>query len=76
MVFITCRKAKSMLSRLIDRACTGEEIIITHGNRIAARLVPLARTHRKRQRGSLKGTLHVGPEFFEPLPPEELTRWE
>jgi hypothetical protein len=24
----------------------------------------------------LKGKLVVGPEFFEPLPPEELHRWE
>ena len=28
------------------------------------------------QPGALRGRLHVGPEFFEPLADKELARWE
>jgi hypothetical protein len=30
----------------------------------------------QRKPGSMKGILKVGPEFFEPLPEEELKSWE
>jgi hypothetical protein len=29
-----------------------------------------------RRPGAWKGKIHVGAEFFEPLPPDELERWE
>jgi hypothetical protein len=29
-----------------------------------------------RQCGSLRGQISLGPEFFEPLPEEELALWE
>jgi hypothetical protein len=29
----------------------------------------------KRQFGVLRGKISIGPEFFEPLPPEELELW-
>jgi len=34
----------------------------------AARVVSVHKVKGKRQPGSLKGKLRVGPEFFEPLP--------
>lgn len=30
----------------------------------------------RRKYGSLKGLVKIGPEFFEPLPEEELKLWE
>ena len=30
----------------------------------------------KRQFGAMRGQFSIGPEFFEPLPPEELDPWE
>jgi hypothetical protein len=41
-----------------------------------ARLVAVGEVKGKRQPGSLKGTLQVGPEFFAPLPENELSHWE
>jgi prevent-host-death family protein len=76
MPVITIHDAKTNLSRLIKQAEDGEEIIIARGDKPVARLVPLGEIKGKRQPGSLKGKLHVGPEFFEPLPPEELAGWE
>jgi prevent-host-death family protein len=76
MSVVTIHKAKTNLSQLIKKASAGEEIIIARGDKPVARLVPLGETKGKRQPGSLKGKLHVGPEFFEPLPPNELSEWE
>ena len=61
----TIHEAKRNLSRLIEKAREGEEIIIARGSKPVARLVALADTRGRRQPGSLKGKLSVGPEFFE-----------
>ena len=76
MPTITIHRAKTNLSRLIERAAAGEEIIIARGSKPVARLVPIGAVKGKRQPGSLKGKLEIGPEFFEPLSEEELSRWE
>jgi prevent-host-death family protein len=73
---VTIHEAKTNLSRLIEQACEGEEIIISRGSEPVARLVALADAKGRRRPGSLKGKLHVGKEFFEPLPAEELSEWE
>jgi prevent-host-death family protein len=76
MTTITIHKAKTNLSRLIKQACRGEEIVIARGSEPMVRLVPIGDPKGNRKPGALKGKLKVGPEFFEPLPPEELKFWE
>jgi prevent-host-death family protein len=76
MAIITIHEAKTNLSRLIKKASAGEEIIISRGDKPVARLVPFGEAKGQRQPGSLKGKLRVGPEFFAPLPPEELAAWD
>jgi antitoxin (DNA-binding transcriptional repressor) of toxin-antitoxin stability system len=68
--------AKTHLSDLVARAEAGEEVILARGKEPAVRLVPVPREERRRRPGRLKGRLVVGPEFFEPLPEEELALWE
>ncbi len=70
---VNVHEAKTHFSQLLDRAHSGEEIIIAKGGTPYARLVPLA-PPRPREPGLLKGKL--GVEFFEPLPDEELKAWE
>jgi prevent-host-death family protein len=72
----TIHQAKTNLSRLIEKASEGEEVIIARGSKPVARVVPVGEVKGKRQPGSLKGKLCVGPEFFEPLPVSELSTWE
>jgi len=72
MQVVTIRHARTTLSRLIKKASAGEDVIIARGDQPVARLVPFREVKGKRQPGSLKGKLHVGSEFFAPLPPEEL----
>ena len=76
MSIVTIHQAKTNLSRLIEKASEGEEVIIARGSKPVARLVPVGEVKGKRQPGSLKGKLRVGPEFFEPLPVSELSGWE
>lgn len=65
---VNVHEAKTHLSRLLERAHRGEEIVIAKGGEPYARLVPLATRPAKREAGSLKGLVSVSAEFFEPLP--------
>ncbi len=40
------------------------------------RLVAIEKEQFERKPGAWKGKIKIGPEFFEPLPPEELEGWE
>ena len=72
----TIHQAKTNLSRLIERAERGEEVVISRGKKPVVRLVPVAPAPGKRVPGMFKGEFAVGPSFFEPLPPEEMEGWE
>jgi prevent-host-death family protein len=63
--------AKTQLSRLVDRAADGEEIIIAKSGKPRARLVPLAKKVRRRP-GIWKGKIWVAKDFDAPLPLEIL----
>jgi prevent-host-death family protein len=76
MATVKIHHAKTHLSRLIEKACEGEEIIIARGNEPLVRLQPLRANKGQRKPGSWKGKLIVGREFFEPLPEAELKAWE
>ncbi|MGH8426747.1 MAG: type II toxin-antitoxin system Phd/YefM family antitoxin [Gammaproteobacteria bacterium] len=71
---INVHEAKTHLSRLLDRAHAGEEIMLGKAGKPYARLVPLEKPAEKRRPGRLKGRLD--PAFFDPLPEEELDAWE
>lgn len=73
MAQVNVHEAKTHLSRLLERAHAGEEIVIAKNGEPYARLVPLARP-KARTPGLLAGT--VEDAFFEPLPAEELDAWE
>ena len=71
---VNVHEAKTQFSKLLERAHAGEEIILAKAGRPYARLVPLPPEPQGRAPGRLKG--RVGPEFFAPLPEEELEAWE
>jgi prevent-host-death family protein len=76
MPVVNVHAAKTNLSRLIERACAGEDILIARNNEPVVRLVPVQGQQPRRQRGSLEGQVIVPDSFFDPLPPEELEEWE
>ncbi|MEA2220395.1 MAG: hypothetical protein QOJ35_3021 [Solirubrobacteraceae bacterium] len=63
-------EAKSQLSRLVDLAESGEEVIIQRSGRPVARLVALARRRPIADAfGALKGEIELADDFDE-LPPD------
>jgi prevent-host-death family protein len=69
-------EAKTQLSKLVERAANGEEVIIAKAGQPKARLVPLARRVRNRKPGDWKGRLVIEPDFDAPLPEEVLAAFE
>jgi len=76
MTVVTIHNAKTNLSQLLARVEAGEEIIVARGKEPIARIVPFEQRPAKREFGAMRGIITVGPEFFEPLPAEELDGWE
>jgi prevent-host-death family protein len=76
----TVHAGKTHLSKLIERAEKGEEIVIARGKKPVVRLVPMdvpAHVLRRRAFGVLKGKLKLPDAFFSAsLPEEELKGWE
>jgi len=71
------KSAANRLSKLVQRAESGEEIVLLRGTKPVAQIVPITpRPRVKRKFGHLKGLAKIGPEFFDPLPEDELKAWE
>ena len=69
-------EAKTSLSRLVDRAAAGEEIIIAKAGKPLAKLVPLGPSARPRAPGGWEGTVRIAADFDAPLPDEVLDLFE
>lgn len=65
-------EAKTRLSRLVDEAAAGEEIVIAKAGVPRARLVPFATKTRPRRPGGSKGRIRISADFDAPLPPDVL----
>jgi len=74
-MYVGVHEAKSTLSRLLARVEAGEEVVIARSGRPIARLVPIARDEPHRRPGTWAGQLHIGADFDDPLPEEELAGW-
>jgi prevent-host-death family protein len=73
---VSLYQAKTQLSRLVDRAAEGEEIVISKSGRPLARLVPLEDTRKLRVAGRGKGMWRVGRDFDAPLPDTVVREFE
>lgn len=65
---VNLHAAKTHLSRLIDRAAAGEEIVIARHGKPVARLVAWTAPSQPRMPGLLRGRLEIAPDFDAPLP--------
>jgi prevent-host-death family protein len=72
METVNIHQAKTHLSRLVERAERGEEIIIARSGRPVARLVPLAQAAERRVFGQMRGQITVSDDFDDPLPDDLL----
>ena len=67
---VNIHQAKTHLSRLLERAEAGEEIIIARNGRPVAKLVPYRPRRAPRKLGQWKGQIWIAPDFDET--PEEI----
>lgn len=72
---VTVHAAKTHLSRLIQEACDGHEIVIARRDVPVARLVPVRGAPTRRKFGAMKGKATVTDAFFQPLDADELASW-
>jgi antitoxin (DNA-binding transcriptional repressor) of toxin-antitoxin stability system len=68
----TIHKAKTQLSRLIEKACRGEEVIIARGKVPVVQLVAIGNKSSRRTPGAWKGLISYTPDAFDPLTDQEL----
>jgi prevent-host-death family protein len=56
-------EAKARFSELVQRAVSGQEVVIARDNRPLLRLVPLTPAGGRRTPGSAKGRVWMAPDF-------------
>ena len=66
-------EAKAQLSRLLDAALAGEEVVLARAGRPLVRLVPV-QTPAPRELGFLP--MEVPDALYEPLDDDELAHWQ
>jgi prevent-host-death family protein len=76
MSTINIYEAKTQLSRLVDEAAAGEDVIIARGGKPVARLTRLQPPRRTLRFGLLKGKVKVAADFDAPLPAAVLLQFE
>ena len=69
-------RRESQLSRLLDAAAAGEDVVIAKAGKPIARLVPVGQNQERRRLGTLAGKLHVPDDFDDPLPDDILADFE
>jgi prevent-host-death family protein len=73
---VNIHEAKTHLSRLVEDASEGEEIVIAKAGKPMARLVPVEPKRKRRKLGWLRGKLEVPETFDAPLPDEVMREFE
>ena len=65
MTLVNMHEAKTHLSRLVERAGAGEEIVIAKAGKPMVRLVPCEPARKRREFGKYKGQIVMAPDFDE-----------
>lgn len=72
---VNMHEAKSTLSKLVEEAEAGEEIILARAGEPVVRLVPV-RAAKQRTLGQWKGRVRMAEDFDAPLPADVLDSFE
>jgi prevent-host-death family protein len=60
---VNMHQAKSSLSRLVERALAGEEVVIARNGRPLVQLVPVQKKRKPRVPGRGRGKIWISPDF-------------
>jgi prevent-host-death family protein len=69
-------EAKTQLSKLVDQAARGEDVIIARNGKPIARLTTLKQEKLPVRFGLLKGEIWIADDFDAPLPDDILAGFE
>ena len=67
MIQVNIHEAKTHLSRLIQKAIEGEEVVIAKDNKPIVKLIQISNTLPNRKLGSAEGQIHLSDDFNEPM---------
>ncbi|MBX3599849.1 MAG: type II toxin-antitoxin system Phd/YefM family antitoxin [Rubrivivax sp.] len=68
--------AKTHLSKLVDKAAAGEDVVVSRNGKPVARITRLEAPARRIRFGVLKSRLSVPADFDAPLPDEALATFQ
>ena len=69
-------EAKTQLSKLVDTAAQGEDVIIARNRKPVARLMALKPEKRPLRMGLMRGEIWIADDFDAPLPEDILSGFE
>jgi prevent-host-death family protein len=75
-VDVNIHEAKTHLSRLLEKALAGEDVVIMKAGKPLVRLTPVATAPMLRKIGTAKGDFEVPEGFDAPLPGHILDEFE
>jgi prevent-host-death family protein len=76
MTVVNIYDAKTQLSKLIEEAAAGHDVVIARGGKPVARLTRLDPSKRKLKFGVLKGKIKISADFDAALPNEISEQFE
>jgi prevent-host-death family protein len=76
IVDVNIHQAKTHLSRLLEQALAGDEVVIMKAGKPLVRLTPVATAPMRRKIGTAKGDFVVPDDFDSPLPDRVLDEFE
>ncbi len=65
---VNIHDAKTNLSKLVEKAMAGEEVVIAKAGEPMVTLTPIVKTKPKRKPGTAKGKVWISDDFNDPLP--------
>lgn len=68
----TVHQAKTNLSRLLEEASEGKDVVIARGDEPVAKLIAIGTARKKRVPGKLAGKISATADAFAPLSDQEL----
>jgi prevent-host-death family protein len=63
MTRVNIAQAKARFSELVQKAVSGQEVIIARDNKPLLKLVPLTASHGPRKPGGARGKIWMAPDF-------------
>jgi prevent-host-death family protein len=71
-VIVNIHQAKTELSKLLERALAGEEVIIAKAGKPIVKLTPIQPRKKRRLAGLAAGKVWIAPDFDAPMPDDWL----